>query len=43
MAQNLTSRRDYGCRMMRYDAKGGVEDLKKARVYLDRLIEKEER
>lgn len=26
--------------IMRYDAKGGLEDLKKARVYLDRLIEK---
>ncbi|MDM8214766.1 DUF3310 domain-containing protein [Desulfovibrio piger] len=24
--------------IMRYDAKNGVEDLKKARVYLDRLI-----
>lgn len=28
--------------IMRYDAKGGLEDLKKARVYLDRLIEKTE-
>lgn len=25
--------------VMRYDAKNGVEDLKKARVYLDKLIE----
>ncbi|MBD5585821.1 MAG: DUF3310 domain-containing protein [Clostridia bacterium] len=25
--------------IMRYDMKGGVEDLRKARVYLDRLIE----
>lgn len=29
--------------IMRYDAKGGLEDLKKARVYLDRLIEKVEK
>lgn len=29
--------------IMRYDAKNGVEDLKKARVYLDKLIEKVER
>lgn len=29
--------------IMRYDAKGGLEDLKKARVYLERLIEKEEK
>lgn len=28
--------------IMRYDAKNGLEDLKKARVYLDRLIEKVE-
>lgn len=26
--------------IMRYDAKGGIDDLKKARVYLDRLIAK---
>lgn len=26
--------------IMRYDAKGGMEDLKKAQVYLDKLIEK---
>lgn len=29
--------------IMRYDAKGGIDDLKKARVYLDKLIEKVER
>lgn len=29
--------------IMRYDAKNGVEDLKKARVYLDKLIEKVEK
>lgn len=28
--------------IMRYDAKGGLEDLKKARVYLEKLIEKVE-
>lgn len=27
----------------RHDAKNGVEDLKKARVYLDRMIERAER
>lgn len=26
--------------IMRYDVKGGIEDLKKARFYLDRLIQK---
>lgn len=29
--------------IMRYDAKGGLEDLKKARVYLEKLIEKAEK
>ena len=29
--------------LVRSDAKGGVEDLKKARWYLDRLIEQEEK
>lgn len=29
--------------IMRYDAKGGLEDLKKARDYLDRLITKTEK
>lgn len=28
--------------LWRYDQKGGIEDLKKARVYLDKLIEQEE-
>lgn len=29
--------------IMRYDMKGGIEDLRKARVYLDKLIESAEK
>ena len=43
MANNLDFMRGNVIKyVMRYDAKNGLEDLKKARAYLDKLIEREE-